>query len=119
MSSSVTTSAIFVTDTPNQIKTKVNQYAFSGGRKTKKEHEEMGGNVDIDIPYQYLTFFLEDDMKLKQIHDKYQSGQMLSGQIKAELVKVLTIITEQHQKARAAVTDDIIDAFMTPRKFYD
>lgn len=79
MSSSSETSAIFVTDTPQLIKTKINKYAFSGGGETVEIHREMGGNCEVDVPYQWLTFFLEDDEKLKQIHDDYSSGKMLTG----------------------------------------
>ena len=42
MSASDPTSAIFVTDTDKQIKTKINKYAFSGGCATVEEHREKG-----------------------------------------------------------------------------
>ena len=32
-----------------------------------EEHRQFGGNPDIDVSYQYLTFFLEDDQRLTQI----------------------------------------------------
>ena len=67
MSSSDPNSAIFLTDTPNDIKNKINKYAFSGGAPTIAEHREKGANLDVDIPYQYLTFFLDDDAKLEDI----------------------------------------------------
>ena len=90
MSASDPSSSIFLTDTPKQIKEKVNQpswilqsmpnllfiwttiyqivkYAFSGGRDTVEEHRKHGGNTDIDVSYQYLSFFLEDDERLAQI----------------------------------------------------
>jgi tryptophanyl-tRNA synthetase len=34
MSASVGTQAVFMTDTPKQIKTKINKHAFSGGQET-------------------------------------------------------------------------------------
>ena len=67
MSASDANSSIFLSDTPKQIKNKINKYAFSGGGATVEEHKEKGGNCDVDISYQYLTFFLEDDEKLEQI----------------------------------------------------
>ena len=45
----------------------INKYAFSGGRDTIEEHRKLGGNTDVDVAYQYLTFFLEDDDKLAHI----------------------------------------------------
>ena len=32
-----------------------------------EEHKEKGGNCDVDIAFQYLTFFMEDDDRLEQI----------------------------------------------------
>ena len=59
-------SAIFLTDTKKEIEKKINA-SFSGGGATKEDQEKYGAKLDIDIPYQYLTFFLEDDQKLAEI----------------------------------------------------
>ena len=82
MSSSDPTTSILLTDTPNEIKKKINKYAFSGGQPTAEEQREKGANLDIDVPFQYLQFFLEDDIRLEDIRVKYGSGQMLTGEIK-------------------------------------
>jgi len=116
MSASDESSAIFCTDTPKQVKDKVNKYAFSGGRETVEEHRRLGGDCAADISYQWLTFFLHDDAKLQHIHDEYASGRMLSGEIKKELIDVITPLVLNHQAARNQVTDDIVRTFMTPRK---
>ena len=52
-----------MSDPPFQI----NKYAYSGGRDTVEEHRELGGNTEVDVSYQYLTFFLEDEDKLQKI----------------------------------------------------
>ena len=49
----------------------MNKHAFSGGRDTTEEHREKGGDITVDISYQYLTFFMEDDEKLQQIKEVY------------------------------------------------
>jgi len=116
MGASDPNSAIFVTDSPKQIKEKVNKYAFSGGQLTVEEHRRLGGDCDKDIPYQWLTFFEHDDEKLQRVHDAYASGAMLSGEIKLELVNCITPIVLAHQKAREAVTADTVRAFMAVRK---
>jgi tryptophanyl-tRNA synthetase len=116
MSSSTPGSAIFMTDKPDEIKRKVAKYAFSGGRETVEEHRRLGGNCDIDVPYQYLTIFCFDDAKLERIRQEYSSGRMLTGEIKKELVDVLAPIVLEHQRARAAVTDEVVKAFLTPRR---
>ena len=92
MSASDTNSAIFVTDTAASIKKKINSYAFSGGGATAEEQRAKGANLDVDVPWKYLNFFLEDDAKLTQIGESYSSGKMLTGEIKAELIQVLSLI---------------------------
>ncbi len=67
MSASDLNSAIFLTDSPKDIKNKVNKYAYSGGGATLEEHRSKGANLDVDVPYQYLRFFLEDDARLEEI----------------------------------------------------
>lgn len=67
MSASDSNTAIFLTDTAKQIKNKVNKHAFSGGQATVEEHRLLGGNCEVDISYQWLRFFLEDDERLEEI----------------------------------------------------
>ena len=50
---------------------------------------EFGANLEIDIPYNYLKFFLEDDARLQEIGELYKSGKMLTGEIKAILIELL------------------------------
>jgi len=116
MSASDDTSAIFVTDNEEKIHTKIKRYAFSGGGKTLAEHEKNGGNCEVDVPYQYLTFFLDDDAKLEKIRVEYTKGKMGTQQIKQELIDVVLPLVLNHQKARTKVTDDVVRAFMAPRK---
>jgi tryptophanyl-tRNA synthetase len=100
MSASEAETAIYTTDTPEQVKTKINKYAFSGGRDTVEEHRKKGGNPDIDVSYQYLTFFEEDDKKLKQIYADYKSGKMLTGELKAVTIEKINNFLKKHQAAR-------------------
>lgn len=96
MSSSDPNSSIFLTDTMKQIKKKINSYAFSGGGRTKEEQMEFGANLEIDIPYNYLKFFMEDEERLKEIGELYQSGKMLTSEIKAILIELLQKIVGDH-----------------------
>merc|ERR1712018_151932 len=115
MSASDANSSIFLTDTGKQIKNKINKHAFSGGGKDEKEHREKGGICDVDISYQYLTFFLEDDEKLAKLREDYTSGELLTGFLKKELIEILTPICTAHQEARKNVTDETVREFMKPR----
>jgi len=65
-----------------------------------EEHREKGGSPDIDIPYQWLTFFEEDDKKLKKIYEEYKSGKLLSGELKQILIEKLNAFLKVHQKNR-------------------
>ncbi|SPN98810.1 probable cytoplasmic tryptophanyl-tRNA synthetase [Cephalotrichum gorgonifer] len=116
MSSSNPNSAIFMTDTPKQIKTKINKYAFSGGQETLEQHRELGGNPDVDVAYIYLTYFEEDDEKLKSIYDSYKSGELLTGELKKLAVELLQKNVAEFQEKRKEVTDEVLAEFMRPRK---
>ncbi len=116
MSSSVDISAIFMSDTENAIKKKINKYAFSGGQDTAELQREKGGNTKEDISFQYLTFFLEDDEELERIRVAYERGEMLSGDLKAICIRELQAFVRGFQERRRAVTDEIRDEFMRPRE---
>jgi tryptophanyl-tRNA synthetase len=101
MSSSSTDNAtIYTIDDPKTVKNKINKYAFSGGKDTMDEHRKHGGNPDIDVSYQWLTFFEEDDEKLAKIYHDYKSGKLLSGEIKAILIDKINKFLAHHQEQR-------------------
>jgi len=52
---------------------------------------------------------------LKDVADKFRSGELLCGEIKQIMVDAVYPFIKQHQEARAAVTDDMVREFMTPR----
>ena len=91
---------IYTTDSPEEVKKKINRYAFSGGQDTIEEHRKKGGNPDIDSAYQWLTFFEDDDAKVKRIYDDYKSGKLLSGELKQILIDKLNAFLKEHQKNR-------------------
>ncbi|KAH8553483.1 hypothetical protein BGW37DRAFT_465600 [Umbelopsis sp. PMI_123] len=119
MSASVDSSAIFMADTPNKIKNKINRYAFSGGGTTVEEHKANGGNPDVDVSYQYLSFFLDDDEELKRIYDAYKSGDMLTGELKKRCIEELQKIVGDFQARKAKVTEEVIDYFMDKNRKID
>ncbi|CAI0452246.1 unnamed protein product [Linum tenue] len=115
MSASDPNSAIYVTDSAKVIKNKINKYAFSGGQDSVEKHRELGANLEVDIPVKYLSFFLEDDAELEHIKTEYGAGRMLTGEVKKRLADVLTEVVDRHRAARAAVTEEMVDAFMAVR----
>ncbi len=110
MSSTESTKGILATDTPKEVKNKINKYAFSGGQTTLEEHKEKGGNPDIDVPFQYLKFmFEESDEKLKEIETKYKQGKMLSGELKKYAIQKISDFLEKHQERRKGAEYKIKD----------
>lgn len=111
MSSSVENTTIFTTDSPQQVRNKIIKYAFSGGRETIEAHRKHGGNPDIDVSYQYLTYFLEDSNKLKEIYNDYKSGKMLTGELKEFTAEVINKFLKEHQ-ARREKAKNMVEKFM-------
>lgn len=114
MSASDANTAIYVTDTPKQIKKKIGG-AFSGGQETAELQRQLGANLEVDVAYQYLRFFLEDDDELRRIGEEYKAGRMMTGEVKGKLIEVLGELVGEHQRRRAEVTDDTIRQFMEVR----
>lgn len=112
MSSSIPEGNIALTDSPEVVEKKIKKYAFSGGRDTLEEHRRLGGNPDIDVPYQWLSMLFEpDDTKLKTIHDDYRSGKLLSGEMKLILIEKINTFLKGHQERRKKAEHEI-DKFM-------
>jgi len=115
MSASDLDSSIFLSDTDNQIKKKIGK-AFSGGRDTKEEQEEKGGNTAKDVPFQYLSFFLESDEELASIKERYEGGKMQSGEMKAIATRELQAYVAAFKDRRKAVTLEVREEFMRPTR---
>jgi tryptophanyl-tRNA synthetase len=118
MSSSNENSAVFLTDSPEDIKNKIMHHAFSGGRETKAKQQELGADLEVDVSYQWLRFFLEDDDELARIGASYGSGQgdfWSTGSVKARLIEVLQRLVAEHQQRRATITDEEVRKWMTER----
>jgi tryptophanyl-tRNA synthetase len=119
MSASDVNSSIYMSDTPAQIKNKVNKHGFSGGKETEEEHRMYGGDTEVDVSYQYLTFFLDDDEELKTMGEvsrfryilligsdyvtllqDYRAGRLLTGQLKAKCIQLLQNFVKDFQEVR-------------------
>jgi len=111
MSSSEEQTAIFTTDDEKTVRTKIMKYAFSGGQPTVEEHRKKGGNPDIDVSYQWLLFFEEDDEKIKKIRDNYKSGALLTGELKEILIDKINKYLKIHQERRKKA-ENIIEKFI-------
>lgn len=115
MSGSAANSAVYMTDTPKEIKNKINKHAFSGGQETLELQRELGANLSVDVSYEWLYYFLDDDARLDEIARDYASGAMLTGEVKKELIGCLQALVAAHQERRKDVTDEIVQQFMEIR----
>lgn len=106
MSSSDPYSAIYVDDSMKDVERKVKR-AFSGGRKTVAEHRKKGGDPDIDVAFQYLNLFLEEDeKKLEKMYSDYKSGKLLTSELKDYTIKKIQEFLTEHRKKRRKVKLD-------------
>ena len=116
MSASDEKGTIYTTDSPSEVKKKINKHAFSGGQPDIEQHRKLGGNPDIDVSYQYLRIFFEpDDDKLKTIYENYKSGKLLSGELKAILIDKINAFLAIHQQNREKAKNQI-DQFLFENK---
>jgi len=104
MSASNPNSAIYMTDSPKDIKKKINKHGFSGGQETEEEHRRLGGNPDVDVAYQYLGFFIEDDEEYVKLGEEYRAGRLLTGQLKAKCIEALQTLVKQFQEVSSSLS---------------
>ena len=73
---------MFLRDDIATVEKKIKR-AFSGGQPTVEEHRRLGGNPDIDVAYQYMMYFFEeDDAYLSEINAAFRAGTLLAGEMK-------------------------------------
>ncbi len=86
MSSSQPKTTLFLRDDLAAVEKKIKR-AFSGGQATVEEHRRLGGNPDIDVAYQYMMYFFEeDDAFLAELNSSFRSGALLAGEMKQHCI---------------------------------
>ncbi len=100
MSSSQPETTMFLNDSMKDIEKKIKS-SFSGGQATVEEHRAKGGNPDVDVAFQYLRYFFEEnDNELERIRNEYVSGDLLTGEIKAICVEKASMWMERHHELK-------------------
>ena len=100
MSASNPESAIFTTDTPEEVNKKISR-AFTGGKETIKQQREEGGNPDICSIFRYFyMFFEENDKSLNDRLKICKGGEANCSECKLLLSSKINVFLAKHQNER-------------------
>ena len=72
----------------------------------------MGGDPDIDVAYQYMMYFFEqDDNYLAEINSDYRNGKILAGEMKQLCIDKATEWMSNHLELRNQ-TEHLVEEFL-------
>jgi tryptophanyl-tRNA synthetase len=112
MSASEPETAMFTTDTPEDVKRKV-WNAFTGGKPTVKEQRKTGGDPYICSVFQYFLYlFEEDDQKIAQLDRECRTGTVICGDCKTVLTERANKFLKEHQRRREEARKDLKKFFL-------
>jgi len=98
---------------PESIKKKIFN-AFTGGRPTAEEQRKLGGNPGTCPIFDlYLFHFLEDDKDVIELYNNCKCGNILCGEDKARLAKIVTEFVKDHQRKKRQCMDRAIEILKT------
>ena len=110
MSSSKPKTTLFLCDDISTVEKKIKK-SFSGGQSTVEEHRRLGGNPDIDVAFQYMMYFFEeDDAYLAELNQGYRAGNILAGEMK-QLCIDRASEWMQNLKEKRAETAHLVEEF--------
>ena len=101
--------AIFLTDTPKQVKKKVGK--IFTGRQSPTEP----GTVEGNPLFQYVETFIQDEGRVEELKEKYTKGDNIGdGHIKVEVAEAISELLEPIRERRARYegdsgADEVID----------
>ncbi len=107
MSASEPETAIFLSDTAEQVREKI-WNAFTGGGATKREHRERGGEPDRCVVFQWLyTLFIDDDAEMERRAQSCRLGERFCGLCKEELTEDIIGFLEDHAERKRKAEGEI------------
>jgi tryptophanyl-tRNA synthetase len=116
MSSSLPETAIYTTDSPEDVRRKVKN-AFTGGQPTVEEQRKKGGNPNICPVYFYEQYFFEkDDKKLEEIRQDCLSGKLLCGEHKNSLATKIIVFLRDFQSRREKAKNLVEQYLFNPQR---
>lgn len=105
MSASIQSSAVFLTDSPSMIRDKLQRALPTS----------PGGKMDMEVVFQYLRFFMENDQELRSLERSFQASEVTKEDLRAIVTEAVQEQIAKIQKNRIQVTDDYLKIFMIPR----
>ncbi len=107
MSSSNPKSAIFLTDSIEDVEKKVKS-SVTGGRHTVEEQREKGGKPDECMIYDlYVYHLVPDDEELLELREACESGEVICGECKEKAFKFLKKFLKSHQEKRKKAREKV------------
>lgn len=92
---------ITLSDDRETVFEKIHTYAYSGGQPTVDAHRKQGGDPEVDVSFQLLSsFFEDDDDRLERIAREYRNGSLLSGELKEMAADAIASFLDAHQRRR-------------------
>jgi tryptophanyl-tRNA synthetase len=97
MSSSHPETAIFLTDSDEEVEKKIRN-AFTGGLPTAAEQRRRGGDPTKCRVYElYVYHLLPDDEKLLEVNELCRSGKMICGECKTKAIELMKDYLKEHR----------------------
>jgi tryptophanyl-tRNA synthetase len=109
MSGSKPKTAIYLTDSQEEIKNKINK-AFTGAVSVLDVHKELGGIPEACSVFSLLYFHHPDDNFVSDIYSRYKNGKITMKELKTITNDFITQLVLDHQKKKKAVKS--IDKFI-------
>lgn len=115
----VSNSTIYMSDNPEDVRRKIKRFAFSGGRESLELHRTLGADLTVDVAYQYLCYFMDNDEELAEIAHFYGSGTMLSGEIKKIMADIICHFITEHQMKKSEIDDETVIRFFNRHRAFN
>ena len=117
---------IYLKNTSKEIQTKLNKSAFSGGKDSLNDQQELGANLLVDIPTFYLKLFEQDEEKYQYYIKYYGPGELpegnntrlASGNIKKFSSEAISKIIDTLQLKRNSIPKNIFQNLNIIKPFY-
>lgn len=96
MSASKQATAIFLSDTREQVERKIGR-ALSGGRASMEEQVRLGACLERDVPFSLLKYFMESDDQLSKLGAAYEAGRVMTVAVKEKAISEIVSLLSKYK----------------------